>query len=58
MNWTTAMANPAFYSPFTAMMNPDWYMQRMEWMMNPESYTPMLGMMGDMPYVADSAAAK
>ena len=42
--WPTALSNPTFYQPFMAWMDPAWQQPRLEWMMNPASYQPMMDM--------------
>ena len=42
--WPTALANPTFYQPFFAWMDPAWQQPRVEWMANPASYQPMMDM--------------
>ena len=42
--WPTALSNPTFYQPFMAWTDPAWQQTRLEWMMNPASYQPMMDM--------------
>ena len=44
VTWPNALANPTFYQPFVAWMDPAWQQPRLEWMMNPASYQPMMDM--------------
>ncbi|RLA37038.1 MAG: hypothetical protein DRR03_03055 [Gammaproteobacteria bacterium] len=44
VTWPQGLSNPEFYQPFFAPLDPAWQQARMEWMMNPASYQPMIEM--------------
>lgn len=42
VTWPQGLSNPTFYQPFVAWMDPAWQQPRLQWMMNPASYQPMV----------------
>lgn len=44
VTWPQGLSNPQFYQPFTAWMEPAWQQKRIDWVMNPASYQPMMDM--------------
>jgi len=44
--WGTALVNPAFYQPFFAPMDLNWYTPRLKWLADPQSLNPVYDMLG------------
>ena len=44
VTWAQALANPTFYDPMLAPLDPAWQQKRIDWFMNPASFQPFFQM--------------